>query len=171
MAHERGLLGISMRELGERVGMRAQSLYSYFPSKHAIHDAMFEQGWTAFLAEVDSSPPRTRSRRGAAAAATAAALQFFDFCTADPVRYQLMFLRVIPGFEPSPRTYAVSQRAFDAMVDSLAALGVRSASQIDMWTAVLTGLTSQQLANDPGGTRWRVLVPAAVQMLLTSPGG
>ena len=24
--------------------MRAQSLYSYFPSKHAIYDAMFAQG-------------------------------------------------------------------------------------------------------------------------------
>ena len=32
-----------MRDLGARVGMRAQSLYSYFPSKHAIFDAMFAE--------------------------------------------------------------------------------------------------------------------------------
>src|SRR5947209_8521580 len=36
-----GLGGLSMRDLGARVGLRAQSLYVYFPSKHAIYDAMF----------------------------------------------------------------------------------------------------------------------------------
>jgi AcrR family transcriptional regulator len=170
-AREHGLLGISMRELGERVGMRAQSLYSYFSSKHAIHDAMFEQGWTAFLTEVDLTVPQTRSRRAAAAEVTRVALQYFDFCTADPVRHQLMFQRTIPGFEPSEQAYAASQRAFAAMVEALAAVGVRSTAQIDMWTAVMIGLTSQQLSNDPGGDRWRRLVRPAVQMLLTPPGG
>lgn len=171
MAHEHGLLGISMRELGERVGMRAQSLYSYFPSKHAIHDAMFEQGWTTFAAEVDVTVPRTRSRKAAVAAATQAALNFFDFCTADPVRHQLMFQRTIPGFEPSAQAYAASQRAFATMVESLDSLGMTTPAQTDMWTAVLSGLTAQQLANDPGGDRWRRLVGPAVEMLLTSRGG
>ena len=39
-----------MRDLGEAVGMRAQSVYSYFPSKDAIYDAMFRQGYEEFLA-------------------------------------------------------------------------------------------------------------------------
>ena len=39
-----GLASLAMRELGARVGMRAQSLYAYFPSKHAIYDAMFADG-------------------------------------------------------------------------------------------------------------------------------
>ena len=34
-----GLGSLAMRELGARVGMRAQSLYAYFPSKFAIYDA------------------------------------------------------------------------------------------------------------------------------------
>jgi len=34
-----------MRDLGERVGMKAQSLYSYFASKNDIYDAMFGQAW------------------------------------------------------------------------------------------------------------------------------
>jgi AcrR family transcriptional regulator len=41
---EHGLAGLSMRDLGARVGMRAQSLYSYFASKHEIYDAMFARG-------------------------------------------------------------------------------------------------------------------------------
>src|SRR4051794_31480479 len=44
VARDQGLAGLTMRDLGARVGMRAQSLYSYFPSKHAIYDAMFAQG-------------------------------------------------------------------------------------------------------------------------------
>jgi AcrR family transcriptional regulator len=49
LAREQGLPGLTMRDLGAAVGMRAQSLYSYFPSKHAIYDAMFAQGNRALL--------------------------------------------------------------------------------------------------------------------------
>src|SRR5207253_10226190 len=38
-----GLASLTMRDLGTRVGMRAQSLYAYFPSKYAICDAMFDE--------------------------------------------------------------------------------------------------------------------------------
>ena len=31
---------------------------------------------------------------------------FVEFCTSDPVRYQLLFQRTIPDFEPSPESYA-----------------------------------------------------------------
>ena len=36
LGRERGLTGFSMRDLGQRVGMRAQSLYSYFASKQPM---------------------------------------------------------------------------------------------------------------------------------------
>jgi len=29
--------------------MRQPSLYTYFPAKHAIYDAMFAQGWQAWV--------------------------------------------------------------------------------------------------------------------------
>ncbi len=35
LAREQGLAGLSLRELARQVGMRAPSLYSYFPSKAA----------------------------------------------------------------------------------------------------------------------------------------
>lgn len=34
---------ITLREIAQRVGMRAPSLYSHFASKNAIYDAMFGQ--------------------------------------------------------------------------------------------------------------------------------
>lgn len=164
-----GLAALSMRDLGARVGMKAQSLYSYFPSKHAIHDAMFRQGYEAFNAAMAAS-----AAAGAAGDATSdavrAALVFFDFCTAEPVRYQLLFQRVVPGFEPSDESYAAALDAYQYMVDDLARHGIREQADLDLWTATLTGLVSQQLSNDPGGTRWRDLVDPAVRMLLHHTG-
>ena len=167
-----GLTSLSMRDLGARVGMKAQSLYSYFPSKHAIHDAMFRQGYEAFSGALASSlgEADVDGRGPHADDAIRAALVFFDFCTADPVRYQLLFQRVIPGFEPSAESYAVALDAYRQMVDDLARRGIREQADLDLWTATLTGLVSQQLSNDPGGTRWRDLVDPAVRMLLHHTG-
>src|SRR6187431_598126 len=50
LVREHGLASLSMRDLGERVGMKAQSLYSYFASKNDIYDAMFREGQVAFAA-------------------------------------------------------------------------------------------------------------------------
>jgi AcrR family transcriptional regulator len=41
LAQEKGLVEFTLRDLAERVGMRAPSLYTHFASKNAIYDAMF----------------------------------------------------------------------------------------------------------------------------------
>jgi AcrR family transcriptional regulator len=166
LVREQGLVGLSLRDLGERVGMRAQSLYSYFASKHEIYDAMFLQGNEAFLEWMrETSDPGTD---GSARPADLrrVAHRFFEFCVSDPVRYQLLFQRTIPDFVPSERSYAVAQAAYKLTVDWLAAVGIDQ-SGVDLWTAVLAGLVAQQLSNDPGGDRWLVLVDRAVDMLFT----
>src|SRR5262245_31752917 len=55
LVREHGLAALSLRDLAARVGMRAPSLYQYFPSKHAIYDAMFAQGMRAALDAVAAS--------------------------------------------------------------------------------------------------------------------
>ena len=70
------------------------------------------------------------------------------------MRYQLLFLRTIPGFEPSPESYAVAVAALQRMHDDLVALGVDDPQAGDLATALFTGLVSQQIANEPGGSRW-----------------
>ena len=93
-----GLAALAMRGLGARVGMRAQSLYAYFPAKHAIYDAMFADSTRQVLDRLTNQPPLDdpvdRLRR--------LARVFLGFCVEDPVRYQLLFQRTIPGFEPGP---------------------------------------------------------------------
>ena len=162
LARDRGLTGWSLREVAQSVGMRAPSLYVYFDSKDAIYDAMFAQGYQQLLSRIEvvdrTDDPTEDLRRGAHV--------FFDFCVEEPARHQLLFLRVIPGFVPSPQAYDLAQQALDELRGVLASAGMASQETVDLWTAVMTGLATQQVSNDPGGARWAVLVDHAVDLLL-----
>lgn len=157
-----GLGSLAMRDLGARVGMRAQSLYAYFPSKFAIFDAMCAESNAEFLRRLTDVPPARapveRLRRYARI--------FLDFCVEDPERYQLLFQRTIPRFEPSPEAYEPALAALDETKKALRACGIRSARALDAWTAVTAGLAAQQNANEPGGDRWARLADEIVDMFL-----
>ena len=162
LAQEQGLAAFTLRDLAERVGMRAPSLYSHFASKHAIYDAMFGQAWSDFenvaLAELPDLPPAPR------AAIRRAARVFFDFAVANPARHQLMNQRTIPGFEPSPESYAPAVRVAELGDQLFRDLGLTDPADSDIWTAMIDGMVNQQLANDPGGTRWSALLDRAVDL-------
>jgi AcrR family transcriptional regulator len=162
LAREKGLAGLSLRELGARVGMRAQSLYGYFASKNDIYDAMFAEGYRAYRTVIRAATEGPITRDTVKAAARA----FFGFCTEDPVRYQLLFQRTIPGFEPSAESYAIAVEVLDDARRGMAVLGVTDDRAVDLQTALMTGLTDQQISNDPGGDRWERLVDEAMDMYL-----
>ncbi len=165
LVRERGLAGLSMRDLGQRVGMRAQSIYSYFASKDEIYDAMFLEGYRAFARWMEESVDDRHVAADPVGAAKLVGHRFVEFCTSDPARYQLLFQRTIPGFEPSAESYAVAVEAYEQGRERFATLGVRDQATLDLWTAVLTGLADQQISNDPGGDRWERLIDRAVEML------
>lgn len=166
LSAEHGLTGWTLRDLGDAVGMRAPSLYVYVDSKFALYDLLFADGYRALLDTtadlVGTLDPRDRLRHGAH--------RYVAFCVADPARCQLMFLRTIPGFEPSPESYALSVRTLELLEQALADAGIRESTELDLWTAALIGLATQQISNDPGGDRWSRLVDTAVDRLLPSPG-
>lgn len=165
-----GLGALSLRDLGQRVGLRAPSLYAYFDSKSAIYDAMFAQGYQQLAVaaprweswSTGDEQPRMVFKRGAH--------QFVEFCTSDPVRYQLMFQRVVPDFEPTAATYAVAVAELERMGRFLAGVGITDPEALDLWTAIITGLTDQQISNDPGGDRWIRLVDTAVDIFCDYTG-
>jgi AcrR family transcriptional regulator len=164
LVHEHGLTSLSMRELGDRVGMKAQSLYSYFASKNDIYDAMFREGQIAFADATAKVADDLGRDASAEAELRLAAHRFFDFCTSDPARYQLMFQRVIPDFVPSSETYSLAVESLERARNRIRAAGLDADHDLDLWTALLSGLVDQQLANDPGGTRWKRLIDDAVDM-------
>jgi AcrR family transcriptional regulator len=160
LAREQGLAGLSLREVAAKVGMRPPSLYWYFDAKHAIYDAMFAAGNRQLLARIDAlewpEDGRALLRR--------MARLFVEFSAEDPVRSQLLFQRAVPDFEPSPESYALAVEVLDRGRERLAAAGVTDPDHFDLFTALVSGLASQQLANDPGGDRWLHLIDAAVDM-------
>ncbi|WP_038169230.1 TetR/AcrR family transcriptional regulator [Tomitella biformata] len=160
LSRELGLAGLTMRGLGGRVGMTAQSLYSYFASKNEIYDAMFAAANRDVLARVavaSGEGPESQLHQGIRT--------YFEFCVEDPVRYQLLYQRTIPGFAPSPVAYAPAQELLRLLAAHLAGLGL-DGRVLDLMTAVIAGLAAQQLANEPGGDRWARLLDDAVEMVL-----
>ena len=161
LARAEGLAALSMRDLAAAGGMRAPSLYQYFDSKLEIYDAMFGQGMVEALAVVEGGIDGRHGREALRESARALLL----FTTNDPVRNQLLFQRTIPGFEPSPDSYAPAVALSARVASLIAELGTSDAAQaMDLWTAVISGLSNQQLANEPGGDRWIRLFDRAVDM-------
>lgn len=155
-----GLAALSLRDLAAGVGLQAPSLYSYFSSKNDIFDAMYAEGAREFVRRQDelqwSGDPlmdlKTIGRF------------FVEFSTEDPVRYQLLFQRTIPGFEPSADSFAISVASVTALQARFADIGLKDERAIDLFTAIGTGITDQQISNDPGGDRWTRLIDEASEM-------
>jgi AcrR family transcriptional regulator len=152
---ESGVGALTVSEVARRLGVRPPSLYKYFPSLHALYDALFARGLAAesaaTAAALASVPPGVDRLRAGARAAVRWSVE-------NPALAQLLHWRPVPGFDPSPGVFAVS-------VDDLAqvrrelAEAVRlgqlrpeadSDAAVRLLTVVISGLLSQQLANQPG---------------------
>lgn len=174
LARRDGLAAISLRDLAAEVGLKAPSLYGYFASKGDLYDAMFRRGNEAFLAELAPVPAEGLDQRAARTLLCERTARFLALCNEDPVRYQLLFQRSIPGWEPSAEAYALAQELVARLQGALDAAGIRDERAVDLWTALTSGLAAQQLSNEPGGDRWLRLTDDACAMFfafLDTPGG
>lgn len=162
LARRDGLGAISLRDLAAQVDLRQPSLYAYFDSKLALFDAMFAEGNRQLLAVVAALPDREDPVEVLVELVEAV----IRFSTEDPARYELLFQRPVPGFEPSPGSFALAQQFYETASERLRAVGVTDPRDLDLFTAVVAGLCDQQVANDPGGDRWVRLSRRAMQMFL-----
>lgn len=165
LARRDGLAGLSLRAIARMVEMEPQSLYTYFSSKNDLYDVMFAQANQDLLERqravsetTTGSPPRQAFSKGVHT--------FVEFCAEDAARFSLMFQRTIPGFIPTPASMDVARRVLDDAVAALQQVGVTDAESIDLFLAVVTGLASQQVTNDPGGRRWIDLIDRAIDAFL-----
>lgn len=154
---ESGVGSLSVSEVARRTGMRGPSLYKYFPSLHALYDALFARGLAESLAVVhaaadEQEPGVARLRAGARAVVR--------WSIENPALAQQLFWRVVPGFEPSPATFAASVQDMREVRQQLAEAVRRGELTPDadsddaerLLTVQLSGLISQQMANEPGAS-------------------
>ena len=150
-----GVGGLTVSEIARRMGIRAPSLYKYFPSLHAVYDALFARGLdgetVAVRHAVDGCEPGVARLRAGGRA-------MVRWCVENSALAQLLHWRPVPGFEPSPETFAASTDDMRLLREQFAAAVRRgelhrradSDDAVRLYTVVLGGVISQQLANQPG---------------------
>ena len=151
-----GVGAVTVSEIARRMGIKPPSLYKHFPSLHAIFDALFARGGAELNAAVDTA---VRDEPAGLHRLLAASREVLRWAVANPGHAQLMFWRPVPGFVPSAAAFAPSQglwSTFRADLATAVAHGdlVPAADSDDglrMPTVVISGLASQQMANDPDG--------------------
>src|ERR1022692_3427681 len=160
MVRADGLNALSLRALARVVDMEPQSLYTYFASKHSVYDHLFADGNRELLDRFN----QLQVSDDAQSTLRAVARLFVTFAAEDQARYELLFLRTIPDFQPSPDSYAIAVKVLGSARALLTSAGLRNDADFDLFTAIVSGLASQQLANDPGGDRYIRLADDAVTM-------
>jgi AcrR family transcriptional regulator len=174
---EEGVGALSLSTVARRMGIRPPSIYQYFSSRLALYDALFQEGNRRLGDALDGAlrvldagrdDPVSRLRTSAQA--------FARWAIENPVFAQLMFWRPVPGFVPSPESFATASRHLDrlraTLRDAVAAGQLAPAAAEDdgvgLYTTWVAGIVSQQLANEPDATwdagRFARLFPDAFDM-------
>lgn len=171
VARDEGLAAVSLHEVARRVGIRQPSLYAYIDSKMALYDAMFGQASQSLLDRITQGdlPPDPR------AALREACRVLAEYGRENPTETQLLFTRPIPGFEPSPASYAPAVEWYAHFTQLLDAGGVAEPENVDIFTAVVGGILQQQQNNEPGGDRYTRHLDTVIDMYFDyidrHPGG
>jgi AcrR family transcriptional regulator len=162
---EHGVAGLSIGEIARRMGIRPPSVYVYFPSKHALYDALFARGARLLLAAMQEVLAAMQEVTAALPARPATleeillpgAQAFVRWSVEHAAYSQLLFWRPVPGFTPSPQAYQAAIELVELGRDQLKALQdaglLRADAPIEQierdWTILLSGVVSQQLSNAP----------------------
>ncbi len=160
LAREHGVGGLSLHALARAVGMRQPSLYAYFDSKSALYDAMFADGNRQLLARLDG----VRLPKDPRSALKKVMSEMVAFAMADTARYELLFERHIPGFEPSAESYSLAEGVLARVYAVTRDAGVTGKGDVDCLVAMVAGLMAAQSSNDPGGTRWTRHLPRLIDL-------
>jgi len=156
---EQGVAGLSVGEVARRMGIRPPSLYGYFPSKHALYDALFARGAQMVLDEVRADVESLEIHgltldevllHGAEA--------FVGWSIKHPAYTQLLFWRPVPGFTPSAEAYAPAIELVELTRARFAMMREQGLLRADVtiddvqrdWTVLISGVISQQMSNAPG---------------------
>lgn len=170
---EEGVAALNLQEVARRVGVRAPSLYEYFPGKMAIYDELFRIGVHIYAERMHRLNESTDSFW---ARSQAGLENYMSFAQEYPELYQLVFERPVPGFVPSEDSMNESRQLVgraDQIVEQglehgSLVLGISPVQARDLFIAMMHGLTALHMANEPdipvGSGRFGSLIPAALAL-------
>lgn len=169
-----GVAAVSVREVARSVGLRQQSLTHYFPTKQALLDALFADGFADLRRTLERLPPTD----GTIDRIVAVAVAVVDYCVANPARYHLMLQRTLPSFSPSEESHRVALGCLNVLAERLSAAGITDPADVALIRGLISGLAAEQIANDSQGRIFadqadrgiRTLVTASIRAADSSPG-
>ncbi|RJL30909.1 TetR/AcrR family transcriptional regulator [Bailinhaonella thermotolerans] len=155
---EEGAASLSLSAIARRLGIQPPSLYKYFPSRHAVYDALFALGQRRYRDVIAEAAARAEPPGLAqvAAAFEAGGRWIMD----NQILAQLLFWRPVPGFTPSPESYGPALETRDLYAGMVRAavergeLAPAAAGEegLNLLASLITGPMSQQMANGPEAT-------------------
>ncbi|MEO6586556.1 MAG: TetR/AcrR family transcriptional regulator [Knoellia sp.] len=176
-----GVAGLSLGEVARRMGVRTPSLYVYVDSKGALYDEIFRRGWV----DLGATMRRSATRLGTIDAGTdlrarfrSLAATFVRWCLTHRAHAQLMVWRPVPRWEPSPAAFEPAVLQMEMAHEELRAVAAVGRLAPDsepeeialLWTTVVSGAISQQLANEPLAThrtgRYVAVLPSLVDLVV-----
>jgi AcrR family transcriptional regulator len=132
--------GLSVRRIAAAAGVAPMGVYNHFESKFGIVEALFIQGFERLGAEMAAmaqiADPLEALREGAR--------RYRALALAHPMGYQVMFLRAVPGFEPSIHALGQCTGTFDSLVAAVE-------------RAMQAGLIAEASANDTAQLIWATI--------------
>jgi AcrR family transcriptional regulator len=154
---DQGVAGLTLGEVARRMGIRPPSLYVYFDSKNALYDALFERGYRLLLSAMEEVHEASNGLDPVDRTHTVSAAMV-RWSVEHPAYAPLMFWRPVPGFVPSTSAYApavaLSRQGLAFLTDLQAEGALRPDVDLETafrtWTALTSGIVSQQLSNAPG---------------------
>ncbi len=174
---EQGVAGLSVGEIARRMGIRPPSVYVYFPSKHALYDALFARGAGLLLAAMQEVTAALPARPATLEEILLPGARAFVRWSVEHAAYsQLLFWRPVPGFTPSTQAYQAAIELVELARDRLKALQDAGLLRADVpieqierdWTILLSGVVSQQLSNAPQQAfdegRFTAAIPGLIAM-------
>ncbi len=170
---EQGLAALSLNEIARRVGITTPALYTYFPSKAALYDALYRMGIRLFR-EAEEALWRTTEPTWERLRA------WFELrlaqAEANPELYHLVFDDPIPGFMPTAESMeevvALRQAAVQAIGELITA-GVMQPhlppEQVtDLLFTMRRGIVAEQIGKQrrvQPPDRFARLIPAVLAVL------
>src|SRR5688572_14542543 len=116
---EEGVEGLTLREIGARVGVSRTALYRHFVDKRALLTAVATEGFRALRQRLVAA--WEEGGRGDSAF-SAMGVAYVRFAVANPAHYRVMFGGFVDPEARDPGLEAEGEGAFQALVDALAAL-------------------------------------------------
>ncbi len=103
---------LSVRRIAAAAAVAPMGVYNHFESKAGIVEALFIQGFEqlseALGSIADIQDPDEALREGGR--------RYRALALAHPMLYQVMFLKAVPGFEPSDHALEIAAGAFNSLV-------------------------------------------------------